>query len=191
MEDYSALFKDQNFVVEHLLGSPANRDLIRSFSVGKNATGLELFLKESAEMEELEKQSRTYLVKDRFTGELACYFSLRTGLVTIQVEDDAFDSLSAVELSNFAMNQNYKTAHPNVRKGGAYIFKRFILPLAHFVSEYIGVSVLYIYALPEERLISHYRTMGFSRLPPAQENFVQRHVKPKYDEGCIFMYQTL
>ena len=27
--------------------------------------------------------------------------------------------------------------------------------------------------------------------PPKQEKFVQRHVKPKYDEGCVFMYQVL
>lgn len=46
-------------------------------------------------------------------------------------------------------------------------------------------------ALPEEKLIEHYHTMGFSRLPEHQEKFVQRHVKPKYDEGCIFMYQVI
>ena len=39
--------------------------------------------------------------------------------------------------------------------------------------------------------IEHYKRMGFSRLPENQEKFVQHHVKPKYDEGCIFMYQTL
>lgn len=64
--------------------------------------------------EENEKQTRTYLIKDRTTGELACYFSMRTGLVTLQVDGDAFDSLSAVELSNFAMNQVYKSNHPDV-----------------------------------------------------------------------------
>lgn len=48
-----------------------------------------------------------------------------------------------------------------------------------------------IYALPEERLMNHYKKMGFSRLPEAQEKFVQNHVKPKYDEDCIFMYQPL
>ena len=40
-------------------------------------------------------------------------------------------------------------------------------------------------------LIEHYGKMGFSRLPPKQERFVQHHVKPKYDEDCIFMYQVL
>ena len=43
----------------------------------------------------------------------------------------------------------------------------------------------------EDYLIEHYQTMGFSRLPEQQEKFVQRHVKPKYDEGCIFMYQVI
>lgn len=191
MEECKELFEDGDFIVEHLLQSPKNLEMIQSFFVGKNATGLEMFLKEVAETEENEKQSRTYLVKDRFTGELVCYFSLRTGLVTLQVEDEAFDSLSAVELSNFAMNQSYKATHPDVQKGGAYIFKRFILPIADYVSQFIGVSTLYIYALPEEKLISHYKKMGFARLPPEQEKFVQNHVKPKYDDGCIFMYQTI
>ena len=30
-----------------------------------------------------------------------------------------------------------------------------------------------------------------SVLKKEQEKFVQNHVKPKYDEGCIFMYQPL
>jgi hypothetical protein len=191
MADCNELFSDEDFVVEHLFASPENARLIQDFSVGNDAMGLEMFLKEVSEQEEKEKQTRTYLIKDRYTGELACYFSMRTGLITLQIEGDSFDSLSALELSNFAMNQKYKAAHPNVKKGGAYFFKRFILPLANFVSEYVGVSTLYIYALPDDRLIDHYKKMGFSRLPVDQEKFVQSHVKPKYDEGCIFMYQIL
>lgn len=191
MADYENLFADEDFAVEHLFTSPENHDLIQSFSVGNSAMGLEIFLKEVAEREESEKQTRTYLIKDRITGELVCYFSMRTGLVTLQVDGDAFDSLSAVELSNFAMNQIYKANHPNAKRLGSYFFKRFILPLAQFVSEYIGVSTLYIYALPEDKLMNHYKKLGFSRLPEEQEKFVQNHVKPKYDEGCIFMYQPL
>lgn len=37
-------------------------------------------------------------------------------IVTLEVQNGAFDSLSAVELSNFAMNQNYKENHPDVKK---------------------------------------------------------------------------
>ncbi|MCH5149786.1 MAG: hypothetical protein J1G30_03885 [Spirochaetales bacterium] len=191
MEDYSTLFADEDFIVEHIFQSPENRKLIKTFSVSNGAEGLELYLKEVAEIEETEKQARTYLIKDRYSGELACYFSLRTGLVTLQVSGEEFDSLSAIELSNFAMNQNYKASHSDVNKGGSYFFKQFILPLVRFVSDFIGVSTLYIYALPVQKLMEHYKKMGFTRLPAEQEKFVQSHVKPKYDENCIFMYQKL
>ncbi|MCR5725218.1 MAG: hypothetical protein K6G80_09060 [Treponema sp.] len=80
MADYSTLFTDDDFIVEHLFESPDNLLLIQSFSVGNDAAGLEMFLKGVAEREEKEKQTRTYLIKDKITGELACYFSLRTGL---------------------------------------------------------------------------------------------------------------
>ncbi len=59
------------------------------------------------------------------------------------------------------------------------------------VAELIGVQALYIYALPEDELIEHYSTFGFSRLEPELEEFVHKHVKPAYDESCIFMYQIL
>ena len=59
------------------------------------------------------------------------------------------------------------------------------------MAQYIVANSLYIYALPYEKLIEHYATMGFSLLPEDQEKFVQSHVKPKYDAGCRFMYQTL
>lgn len=63
--------------------------------------------------------------------------------------------------------------------------------LADFIRSFSGVAALYIYALPEPRLIEHYQKLGFRRLAPEKEKFVHRHVKPKYDDGCIFMYQML
>lgn len=47
------------------------------------------------------------------------------------------------------------------------------------------------YALPDDKLIGYYGKLGFSRLPAEQESFVYSHVKPKYDDGCIFMFQPL
>ena len=38
----------------------------------------------------------------------------------------------------------------------------------------------------------HRMSMEFEqRILKEQEKFVQSHVKPKYDAGCRFMYQTL
>ena len=57
--------------------------------------------------------------------------------------------------------------------------------------EIVGVQALYIYALPQEELIKYYKTLGFSRLDPEMEDFVHKHVKPRYDAGCYFMYQII
>jgi len=58
-------------------------------------------------------------------------------------------------------------------------------------AEIIGVHSLYLFALPQEPLINHYKEWGFSRLETKQEKFVHNHIKPKFDTGCIFMYQSL
>ena len=72
-----------DFVAEHLADTAQNRRLIDSFSAGKNAKGLEVYLKTCALADEAANESRTYLVKDSVTGELACYFSLRACLIPL------------------------------------------------------------------------------------------------------------
>ena len=52
-------------------------------------------------------------------------------------------------------------------------------------------NYLKIYALPENELIRHYETFGFSRLSEKDEKFVHSHVKSAYDKDCIFMYQAV
>lgn len=187
---------EKNFAIEHIFDSPDNELLIQNFKVDKqSAKGLEYFLKYWAFPDEDEKSNRTYLIKDRTTGELAGYFSLRNGMITQQVnnlsEDDIFNSIPAIELSNFAVNSEYKKNHKDITKLGAYIFTTFILKLTQKLSEYTGIQVLYIYALPNEKLIKYYKTLGFTRLLPEDEKYVHAHIKPKYDQKCIFMYQTI
>lgn len=187
--------KHDLFRYEYLLTSMKNLDEIKAFNVAKpSGKGLEYYLKESAEYEERQKLNRTYLVKAKDTDEIVGYFSLRAGLFTLEDGTDNpinFYAVPAVELSNFAVNSAYRTKHPEVRKIGETMFRDFILPIARTVAELIGVQALYIYALPEDELIEHYSTFGFSRLEPELEEFVHKHVKPAYDESCIFMYQIL
>ena len=186
-----SVFDTKDYSIEQLLDTPENEKLIQKFEASNNAYGLEKYLKFQSIRDEENNNSRTYLVKDILTGELMGYFSLRTGLITIQVTGDSFDSYPAIELSNFAVNKKYKDSHPDSSELGYYMFRKFVLPIVNCLSRYVGVNSLYLYALPEERLIKYYKKIGFARLPEAHEKFVQYHVKPKYDEGCIFMYQTL
>lgn len=191
MKKTELIFSSQTFDLEHIDESSENISLLDAFVVGMNAEGLELYLKEYAMDDETNNLSRTYLVKDRSTGEVSAYFSLRNGLITQQVTSESFDSIPAIELSNFAVNAAYKRNHPEIGKLGAYVFKTFVLPIVKYVSEYSGVNSLYIYALPEPKLIDHYIKMGFHRLSVEDEQFIYEHVKPQYDEGCIFMFQII
>lgn len=180
-----------DFRLEHLSVSARHRRLLRTFKVGNNAKGLEEYLKKWALRDELVGDSRTYLVIDAVSGELACYFSLRTGLIPIKNPDGTLGTVSALELANFAANAAYVESRRPMKHIGAHVFSAFILPLAKSVSALAGARCLCVYALPVRKLVDYYGKLGFSRLPPEQEQFVHGRIKPDYDKGCIFMYQPL
>ena len=180
-----------DFVVEHLTGSTENRTLLKTFAAGKNADGLEIYLKSSALDDEGAGESRTYLVKDSVSRELASYFSLRTCLVPFAVDEGTFITFPAIELSNFAVNEKYRLKQRKVRKIGAYTFLAFVLPIVKHAAGIVGAKWLCIYSLPEAKLMKYYESLGFRSLTPGEEAFVYSHVKPEYDSGCIFMYQCI
>ena len=122
---------------EHLNFDAHTIDQIEKFKVKhKDAVNLEVFLKEFSTKDELYHRNRTYLVKDKFTGEIACYFSLRNGLFTLNTKDDYFATVPAVELSNFAVNENFKQKYPELPKIGSTILKDFILPIVKKCARY-------------------------------------------------------
>ncbi|WP_197971961.1 hypothetical protein [Treponema zioleckii] len=184
--------EDKNFYVQHLAENPANLTEINSFSISRESgAGLENYLKNIAPSDEESSFARTYLVKSKSSHEIAAYFTLRNGLFTLELNDDNFYTIPAIELSNFAVNSVFHSNHPEIEKIGYTVLSDFVLPIVNFIRSFSGVKALYIYALPEDKLISHYERMGFRRLAPEKEKFVHSHVKPKYDDGCIFMYQLL
>lgn len=187
----SLIVDTDDFVVEHLTGSDENRNLLRTFAAGKNADGLEIYLKSSALEDEGAGESRTYLVKDSVSRELASYFSLRTCLVPFAVGKETFVTIPAIELSNFAVNEKYRLKQRKVRKIGVYTFLAFVLPIVKHVVGVVGAKWLCIYSLPKAKLVKYYESLGFRSLTSDEEAFVYSHVKPEYDSGCLFMYQSL
>lgn len=182
------------FYYEHLFDNPDNLEQIKNFAIReRNGYGLELYLKQTAYYDEENQLNSTYLVKDKKSNEIVGYFSLKTGLFTVESPntDGYFDTIPSVELSNFAVNALYRVNHPEIKQIGEIMFRSFILPTVKHIQNFVAVKALYIYALPEDKLISHYEKLGFTRLDKEEENFVHTHVKPKYDADCIFMYQIL
>ena len=187
-------FVNEAFYCEHLLESDVNEVLIQSFTV-KNPAGANLagYLKRMAAQSETTNDNRTYLVKDKSSNEIAGYFALRNGLFTLHdpIRSDQMFTVPAVELSNFAVNETYRQGHPDVKRIGRAILYDFIIPIAKYIQTFTAVQALYIYALPEDRLLEHYESLGFVRLTKDEEKFVHQHVKPAYDQSCIFMFQML
>ena len=71
----------------HLTNSPEDRKAVQDFVVVHPETGggLERYLKEDALLDEENSLMRTYLVRHRFTNECVGYFSLKAGLVAVNV----------------------------------------------------------------------------------------------------------
>ena len=144
---------------------------------------------------------RTYLVRDVMTNECAAFFSLKAGLISINEkksdssedneEINEFDTLPGIELANFAVNTAYIEKHPRLKGIGKYIFGAFIIPLARVISEYIGVKMVYIFALPYDSLIKRYSEYGFQSLSDSAESSLHKRLKPRYDRFCKFMYMLL
>lgn len=207
MTENKGFLRSDMFYIEHLdPDSSEDIQAIDSFTVdAPEGQGLSAYLKEYSCAEELDRSMRTYLVRDIITDECVGYFALKAGLISlneieVEVEDTEtgehttvkeFDTLPGVELANFAVNSSCISAYPYLKGVGHVIFTEFIIPMIEQAAQYVGVKMVYIYALPYDKLISRYQRYGFSRLPETEENDLHRRLKPRYDESCKFMYLLL
>lgn len=173
--------------------SAAKPEELKAFKVNKKeGRGLQVYIQKVAIEDEEQGIARTYLIRDNVSEEIVAYFTLRTGLITVsRGAFRGFDAYTGIELANFAVNDAYREVNDVIPKLGSYIFINFIYPLVQEVSKYVGAKFLYIYALPQNKLMEHYKTMGFQMATIMMEKFVYRHVKPAYDRGCRFMYQVI
>ena len=204
MTKTKGILQTELYYAEHLDAVRDKKD-IEAFTINfPEGQGLSTYLKDYALKEEA-RVMRTYLVRDIDTDELVGYFSLKAGLASInesvtEVADEEtgriyfqreFDTVPGVELANFAVNSKYVEKYPYHKGLGRSIFNNFVIPVIKNVEKSVGVTMVYIYALPYERLIERYKAYGFRRLPENDENDLHTRLKPRYDESCKFMYMLL
>lgn len=149
------------------------------------------YLRYSAFPDEDSGDARTYLVRDANTEELACHFSLKAGVVSQNEDEKGFDLMPGVEISHFAVNQKYVELHQESKGLGLIVFQNFIIPIITDAAKHIGIKTIYVFAIPDDRLIERYEEYGFRRLAKSIEQDLHKRLKPRYDESCIFMYQSL
>ena len=184
------------FYCNHLGVSELDEQDIASFTVkDSSGEGLVNYIQHFAFPDEEASIMRTYVVRDIRSSELVGYFSLKAGLISMNEahteEGTVFDTLPGVELANFAVNNTYLKKHPGLKGVGTVIFENFIRPIIEETSKSIGIRLIYIFALPFDKLIHRYTQYGFARLDSPYEDELHKRLKPQYDEDCIFMYQLL
>jgi len=193
MPDY--LLDNGVFYCAHI--SPEDSRDIADFTVGApEGMGLVNYIQRSALQDENAGRMRTYIVRDNLTGELVGYFSLKAGLISYEERrflwNTDFDTIPGIEIADFAVNGRYIQAHPKSKETGFVIFNTFIKPVIEKAAEYVGAEIIYIFALPYPKLLLQYQERyGFRRLPRKSEARLHRRIKPRYDEGCVFMFQPI
>lgn len=186
------VISNEYFYCEHLFErNEIIEELKKNFYIyHESGKGLETYLKDHSASEEIRNENRTYIVRDTETDEVAGFFSLKAGLFSIrEISESAFtgsiaqfDTLPGVELSEFAINQKYISHHPKKKGCGIIMFLGLIIPIVKKVQEAIGVKVIYIFALPEQRLIDTYiKEYGFRRLDKCDEDNLHNRIKPRFD----------
>ena len=191
------MLQSEMFSCSHLKALENAEQELASFTVKVNfGEGLVNYIQHLAFPDESAGIMRTYIVRDCRSSELVGYFALKAGLISLNEEKTAsgvvFDTLPGVEIANFAVNNSYIEAHPDLKGIGSVIFGKFIRPIIDEVAERIGVKIIYIFALPDEKLLRLYQERyGFLRLSRFAEERLHKRLKPQYDEGCVFMYQLL
>lgn len=197
MEINLDFLKNRLFYCEHLsVSETCKREISNTFSVKRdNAKGLERYIKSQSFVEEANGYARTFLVRDCETHEIACYFTLRAGLVAadevLTENGRSFNSISGIELSEFAVNDTYRVKHPEVQHIGAIVFSCFIYPLALRISKWVGAYFLYVFAISSQSLLRYYKSLNFETPPDNDRLNIYRFFTPRYDVGCVLMCQKL
>ncbi|MBQ3794796.1 MAG: hypothetical protein II842_00675 [Butyrivibrio sp.] len=196
MLDSAVLPENELFSCHHLGESANDEQDIMNFTT-KHVTGQGFinYLRYYAFPDEEAGNMRTYVIRDKRSGEFVAYFSLKAGLISLneEIQDDnvRFETLPGVEIANFAIDYRYTQKHEKLKGIGKVIFTDFMVPIKERTAASIGIRIIYIFALPVPELIGRYKEYGFARLDAKSEEALHRRFKPRCDKSCIFMYQQL
>ena len=203
----------ENFICVPLASSIKHRDELSSFCIDReycyrncfDVIGLEAYLKRCAWDEDQNNETRIYLIKDSESGDIAAYFGLKAGMVATSINDGLNSEeqerilrekgvkmlpevLPGIEISHFAVNDNYRRKVGGVKGLREYFYPEFIYPIIEDVASKVGVSLIYLYAAGGDKLISYYkRVFDFQEL---DVHGIYTPLEPHYDSGCTFMYRV-
>lgn len=116
-----------SFSPEALTSNKNNKKLLSEFVSKKKNNSLESYLRNDAWDEDLNGETRVYLVKDK-EGKVAAYFSIKCGLIVGENLDEKLtdDQLSFVDGVIMAIKANDKEMKENMYAAGIELFPDYI-----------------------------------------------------------------
>ena len=127
-ENIKAKF-DEKYSCEEITSNSSNLELIKKFSGGALGAGVEHYLKDKAWDASTSGESRVYLVKERKTGVLRAYYSIKCGMLFSPLLVDRIDGddRDFLQLLIDAIRNNDNEALTDYSSSGLYednVFKK-------------------------------------------------------------------
>ena len=166
---------------------------LKSFRIQHDESQLTRYLVKYARKHEEECMNKTYLVRNKSTGCIFAWFSLKAATLPFNQKDEIFLT-PAIELTHFAVDERYKVPEnvTDVMKTGEFIFWNFILPIVKEVAEKIACKDLFLFAINTPKLVDYYtQCLGFKEIENIDDKQFFEYEKPDYDSGCKFLYFPL
>ena len=204
MIEFPLWSSDGTLYCEQVRSCEEHSRIISTFkAANENGDGVVDYLKNHAIKDTVRGESTTYLVFDKYK-QLCGFFTLKTCLLVfynrdektreIRKSDDGIEikvSQSAIELVNFARNDDI-TDYDEISKYIAPIMMAdFIVTIIEEIRKYVGVQNIVIYAI-DDKLVNYYKnTYGFGFLDKEANDYVCENIKPYYDHGGQLMILRL
>ena len=180
-----------------------NANLLNSFRASHDQIKITKHFKKLARKEEAEGSTRTFVVKVNSGNEdsnfLVMAFTIKLNPIPYVSESgrkEHSDFISALQITYLATNEtivNMIKESVNLTTSiGTYIYSTVIEPLLYHIANLIGnTDIVYLYAV-NSIVKNIYENWGFTELKRTDDlNFVNKKIRKKEENGCIFMFKKL
>ena len=116
---------EPKFYREHLGEKSDHKSLIQDFQPTRpEGYGLTRYLQDQAFVDEESGNIRTYLIRQKGSGELVGYYSIRAGNILLR-QKESTNVISGIELTNFAVNGKYRVRQIDIIYQARFAFVQF------------------------------------------------------------------
>lgn len=169
---------------------------INQFRCSRLPSGVQ-FLKDCKKLLEWGTDDRIYLIIDKRNNRLMAFFALKAFAIFF-FPYNPFSPVSypAIKLNWFLVSDTYSKDTETGRgiRTGHWIFTNYLIPTVIMIRDYIGITYMILFSIPEPKVIKAYERMGFHRVLNEQEKEdldVAEYIQCPYEKNCKLLIYNL